>query len=154
MQRRKPGRDARSPALDHYVILSGAHMRIAIGSFVNESNSFSPVSASWLHFAPEQILRGQELIDQRIGTRTELGGIIDVARERGMELVPLLAALGSASAGVMRGDVFATIRDELLERLRGAGSLDGVLLVLHGAMAAEGYEDATGEVLRAFRSAL
>src|SRR5262245_46304514 len=71
-----------------------------------------------------------------------------------MELVPLLAALGSASAGVMRGDLFATIRDQLLERLGAAGRLDGVLLVLHGAMAAEGYEDATGEILCAFRSAL
>jgi hypothetical protein len=34
-----------------------------------------------------------------------------------MELIPLIAASASASAGVMRGEVFALLRDELLERL-------------------------------------
>jgi microcystin degradation protein MlrC len=83
-----------------------------------------------------------------------LGGIIDVAAERGIELAPLMAAMSSASAAPLRRDVFAALLDELLDRLRGAGPVDGVLLVLHGAMAAEGAEDGTGEVLRAFRAAI
>ncbi len=124
-------------------------MRIALGNIVQESNSFTPVPGSWLHFPPGHLLRGEDIIAQRQGTRTEIGGAIDVARAEGIELLPLLSATTSASAGPMLADVFAALRDELLAGLRAAVPFDGVLLVLHGAMAAEGYEDATGEILSA-----
>jgi microcystin degradation protein MlrC len=129
-------------------------MRIGIGSIVQETNSFSPVPGSRLHFPPGQVLRGDELLARRAGTRTEVGGAIDTARERGAQLVPLVAAMTSAAAGPMEAGLFHELLDELLERLRAAGPLDGLLLVLHGAMAAEGYEDATGEILRAAREAI
>lgn len=129
------------------------HMRIAIGGIVQESNSFSPVPGSWLHFPDGHVLRGAALLDERAGTRTEIGGAIDVAAREGVTLVPLLSATTTASAGPMLGEVFAALRDELVARLRDALPADGVLLVLHGAMAAEGYEDATGEILRAARAA-
>jgi len=128
-------------------------VRIAIGNIVQESNSFTPVPGSWEHFPPGHLLRGDEIIAQRAGTRTEIGGAIEVARAEGIALVPLISATTSASAGPMLGPVFAALRDELVAGLAGAGPIDGVLLVLHGAMAAEGYEDATGEVLRAARAA-
>ncbi len=127
-------------------------MRIAFGCFAQESHSFSPVPGSWSHFGPQELLRGPAMFERFAGTRTEMGGVLDVAHERGIELVPLLAARASSSAGPLLRDVFETIRDELLDQLRQAGALDGVLLVLHGAMVAEGYDDATGEVLRAFRA--
>jgi microcystin degradation protein MlrC len=127
-------------------------MRIAVGGLAQESHSFSPVPGSWLHFGPHELLRGQEMFEQLAGTRTEFGGVLDVARRRGVELVPLMVAVASASAGPMLGEVFEAMRDELLDHLGKAGPVDGVLLVLHGAMVAEGYEDATGEVLRAFRA--
>jgi microcystin degradation protein MlrC len=135
-------------------LVEGDHMRVAVGSFVQESNSFTPVPGSWFHFSPQHVLRGPELFEQRSGTRTELGGIIDAAVGYSMELVPLMAASASASAGPLLADVFVALRDELLDRLGGAGPIDGVILALHGAMVAEGYADATGEVLRAFRAAL
>ena len=94
------------------------------------------------------------MLDQYAGTRTELGGVLDVARGRGVELVPLLAAKASASAGPLLGEVFHGILDELTERLCQAQPVDGVLLVLHGAMVAEGFDDATGEVLRACRAVI
>jgi microcystin degradation protein MlrC len=128
-------------------------MRIAIGGIIQESNSFSPVPGSWHHFPPGHLLRGAALIDERIGTRTEVGGAIDAAGD-GITLVPLLLATSTASAGAMLGEVFKTLCDELIARLRDEMPVDGVLLVLHGAMAAEGYEDATGEILRAIRSAI
>lgn len=129
-------------------------MRIAIGSIVQESNSFSPVPGSWLHFPSGALLRGHELINTRAGTRTEVGGAIDVAGSEGVALVPLLSATASASAAPMLGEVFATLRDDLVESLRAALPVDGVLLVLHGAMCAEGFDDATAEILRAVRAVI
>ena len=122
-------------------------MRIAVGCFALESNSFSPVPGSWLHFG--ELLRGRAVVEEFAGTRTELSGALDIAQQGKIELVPLVAARASASAGTMLREVFETVRDELLESLRKAGPVDGVFLALHGAMVAEGYEDATGEVLRA-----
>jgi microcystin degradation protein MlrC len=128
--------------------------RIAVGGFAQESQSFSPVPGSWAHFGPHDVRRGSEMLELADGTRTELGGVLDAARERGIELVPLLMAKASSSAGVLLDGVFSAILGELVERLRQAGPVDGVLLVLHGAMVAERYDDATGEILRAVRAAI
>src|SRR5215212_9391048 len=129
-------------------------MRIAIGNIVQESNSFSPVPGSWDHFPAGHLLRGADVITQRAGTRTEVGGAIDVATAQEITLVPLVSATTSASAGPMLDTVFAALRDELVDGLRANGPFDGVLLVLHGAMSSESYEDATGEILRAARVAV
>lgn len=126
-------------------------MRVALGSFFQESQSFSPVPGSWDHFGEREMLRGQTLLDERSGTKTELGGAMDVARERGIELVPLLCAATTASAGPILRDVFESIRDEMVARLASAGTVDGVFLALHGGVVAVGYEDASGELLRAVR---
>jgi microcystin degradation protein MlrC len=127
-------------------------MRIALGNIVQESNSFAPVPGSWDHFPAGHLLRGDDIIAQRAGTRTEVGGAIDVATAQNITLVPLVSATTSASAGPMLDTVFTALRDELVDGLRAAGPFDGVLLVLHGAMSSESFEDATGEILRAVRA--
>ncbi|MEP7357394.1 MAG: M81 family metallopeptidase [Anaerolineales bacterium] len=129
-------------------------MRIALGSLFQESNSFSPVPGSWAHFGPRGVLRGAALIAERTGTQTELGGAIEVATEQGAELVPLLSAMTIASAGPLERVVFESLCGELVTRLREATGIDGLLLALHGGMVAEGYDDASGEVLRACREVL
>lgn len=129
-------------------------MRIALGSIFQESQSFSPVPGSWDHFGPRELLRAQALVEQRGGTKTELGGAIDVAREQGAELVPLLSAMSTASAGPLRREVFETLCAELVDRLSKAEPVDGLLLVLHGGLVAEGCDDASGEVVRACRAVL
>ncbi len=128
-------------------------MRIAIGSFVQESQFFSPVKGSWQHFGPEQIVRGQAMLDAASGTRSEVAGAMDAAAQRAVWLVPLLRAMSSSSSGPIAREVYESIRDELLARLREALAepVDGVLMVMHGAMSAEGYNDATGDVLQRAR---
>ncbi len=129
-------------------------MRIAIGSFVQESQFFSPVKGTWQHFGPEQIVRGRAMLDAAAGTRSEIAGALDVAAQRSAQLVPLLRAMSSSSSGPIVREVYESIRDELLARLRDAAAqpLDGVLMVMHGAMSAEGYDDATGDVLQRVRT--
>lgn len=129
-------------------------MRIAIGCFLQESQSFSPVPGSWAHYGPQELLRGEAFISGVAGTRTELGGALDVARGQGVEIVTLLSARSTASAGPILQEVFEALRDEMVQRLEQALPLDGLLLALHGGMIAEGYPDASGEVLRACRAVL
>jgi microcystin degradation protein MlrC len=129
-------------------------MRIALGCFVQESHSFSPVAGSWLHFGPGQLAAGPEMIRQVAGARNELAGALAAAGQAGAEIAPLMSAVASASSGPVQHAVFAALRDELLDRLAAAGPIDGLCMVLHGAMVAEGCEDATGEVLAALRAAI
>ena len=50
--------------------------------------------------------------------------------------------------------VYEAFRDEILADLRAAMPVDAVLLSLHGAMVADGYDDAEGELLAAVRDTL
>src|SRR3569833_2919900 len=56
--------------------------------------------------------------------------------------------------GTVTGDAFETLTGELIESLRRAGPIDGMLLAVHGAMVSESYPDADGEIIRRVRAAL
>lgn len=129
-------------------------MRIFIGSIVQESHFFSPLKGTRAHFLAGAYQRGPEMLDQARGTRTEVAGIMEVAARRDATLVPSLLARSSSSNGPIERETYEAIRDEMLGRLRdelAAEPLVGAILVMHGAMSAEGYDDATGDVLMRVR---
>ena len=127
-------------------------MRIALAGFTHEANCFCPVPATWESFAARNYALGEELTAQARGTRTEPAGALDVLEAApGIGVVPILLARAGSSAPIV-AEAFQSIRAELLRRLRAALPLDGVLLVLHGAMMAEGADDASGDLLDAVRS--
>ena len=126
-------------------------MRIALGTISHEANTFSPHATDWPDFQAHILRRGPETLEGLEGTNTgEAGALSVLADQPGCEVVPLLAAR-AISGGPVVSEVFHALLDELVSRLRSAMPVDGVLLVLHGAMVAEDESDATGEVLRAVR---
>jgi microcystin degradation protein MlrC len=122
--------------------------RILLAGLFHETHTFldgrTPPSA----FA---VRRGDELLAAR-GDGSPLCGVLEVAAECGWELLPTID---------MRATPSATVADEVLEawwsefRERAAaetaGDIDGVFLVLHGAMACETVPDVEGEILRRIR---
>ena len=122
-------------------------MRFAIGGIVNETNTFAtgPVG-------PEAFLqlRGDECFAY-VGTNHSLGGALDGCRNLGIEPVPTLYADAFAS-GLPSRAAFGVLLDELAGRIADTGSLDGVILTLHGAMAAEGVPDAEAAIARRIRA--
>jgi len=54
-------------------------------------------------------------------------------------------------AGLTTTAAYETLRDDLLASLQASGSVDIVLLNLHGAMVARGYDDCEGDLLAHFR---
>jgi len=126
-------------------------MRIALGAISHEANTFSPHLTTWADFGAQRLWRGEALLEGLEGMGTEEAGAVSVlGRQADCQVLPLLAAK-AMSGGPVLGDVFRGLLGELLERLRAALPVDGVLLVLHGAMMAEDEPDATGEILRAVR---
>jgi len=128
-------------------------MRVAFGGISHETNTFSTIATDLGQFQRRTLLRGPSLIAASQGINNVLGGFVDTALARGWDLVPLLFASATPSGKVRRG-TFETLVNELVRGIADARRerpLDGVLLALHGAMVAEGIEDADGEVLRRVR---
>ena len=127
--------------------------RVAIGGIWHETNTFAAGRTELADFRDYQYALGEEILDRYRETGTELGGMISAGRALGFELVPTVYAAAVPSATISAA-AFAHIREELVARLRAAGPLDGLLLVLHGAAVAEDAEDADAAVLAAARAEL
>ena len=125
-------------------------MRVAIGGIMQESNSFAARAADLRDFEEGGLWRGNTIIERMRGTSSEVGGFIAAAEQAGVTLVPTLRAW-SLSAGPLPAPLYRHLEQELLEGIRAALPVDGVLLALHGAMVAEGLPSADGDLLAAVR---
>ena len=61
-------------------------MKVAIGQFMQESHSFTPIACSWEQFRAGHIYRGGEIVSKVLGNRVELAGAIDFAAERRFDI--------------------------------------------------------------------
>ena len=127
-------------------------MRIAIGGITHEANTFCPHITDLADFEARQMLCGDEILANWQSTRTEHTGAISVlTKVSDCEIVPTFLAR-ALSGAPMYEETFRALLDELLDRIAAAGPVDGVLLVLHGAMMSQETPDATGEVLARVRA--
>jgi microcystin degradation protein MlrC len=121
-------------------------MRVITGGIMHETHTFSVEPTTIESF---QIRRGAPILTLA-GTNCSMGGVIDGAQALGIELVPTLLT-NCVSTGTASRETFETMLDELVERIKAELPADGVVLTLHGAMVAEGYDDAEGEIVKRVR---
>jgi microcystin degradation protein MlrC len=121
-------------------------MRIAVGQIFQESNTFSPMPTTLATFESVYVWRGDELFSAFAGARVEIPAFLAVLQRAGVEAVPLVAANALASGAVTRA-AFESLMQELEARLMQAGTVDAVLLALHGAMCLEDEPDAESEII-------
>ncbi|MBI3972597.1 MAG: M81 family metallopeptidase [Chloroflexi bacterium] len=127
--------------------------RIFIAQFSQETGSFLPRHADLSWFTRHLLVEGEGLIEAARQRRLELAGALAACQEAAVEPVPGLAAW-AMPWGVVEDKTYRMLRDRLLSGLRAAHAsraLDGVLLVLHGAMQAGGEDDPEGDLLAAVR---
>jgi microcystin degradation protein MlrC len=128
-------------------------MRVAIGGIAHESSTFATVPTELSHFEEQGIPEGQQLIETYTGTKSPIGGFLDAARDFSFEVAPTIYA-HATPGGLVTKHATETLTNWLCDGLRSAletGSLDGVLLSLHGAMVSEIDVDGESYVLRAVR---
>lgn len=121
--------------------------RVIIGSISHETNTFSNVPTRLSDFKIEM---DREVITTHKEARTICSAFLRVAEEQGFEVIPTLWANAQPS-GLVEASAFNWLLDSMVERVRAAGKVDGVLLHLHGAMAAEGCDDPEGKILGTLR---
>lgn len=126
-------------------------MRIAIGQLWQETNTLNPLPTTRADFEAFGVLHGDELLEQMAQTN-ELGGFIQSLRRWSQppQIVGLVR-LPAWPSGRATADTFDWLQGKLIDSLRAALPVDGVLLALHGAMAAQEHPDVEGEILRAVR---
>ena len=125
-------------------------MRVFTGSLATETNTFAPMPTGLLSFRD----RGYFPAGQHPRELNLFAGPLAVLREvapaRGWTVVEGMVAAAQPSGTVTR-EAYEQLRGELLADLRGALPVDMVILGLHGAMVADGYDDCEGDVLTRVR---
>ena len=120
---------------------SGSRRRVFVAALAHETNSFSPLPTSLRSF--EDGLRHHAGDLSTLGKACQFPGFgdaLEVVREFCDEAIDGMCAWAEP-AGPISKQGYEVLREELLQSLRAAGTVDMVFLVLHGAMIAEGYPD-------------
>ncbi len=115
-----------------------------------ETNSFSPVPTGLGLFGRTMLVRHGDHGERRSLFSLPLQVWRDRAQALGWQVHEGLAAF-AAPAGDTTRTAYEALRDEILADLSAALPVDAVLLNLHGAMIADGYPDAEGDLLTCVR---
>lgn len=129
--------------------MSSKH-RVLVASVATETNTFSPLRTDLRDFK-ESFYRAP---GEHPATPTLCSAVFPVARklaaEYAWELIEGTAAWAEPG-GVVNGQCWQFLRDQVLDEVRAALPLDIVLLGLHGAMIAQDCIDCEGELLAEIR---
>ena len=128
-------------------------MRVAIGSMMQEANTFVPFRTTMETFRSVYLHFGAEMLTGYGQARVEVPAFLDVLRAAGAEPVPLLAAHAGSNGPVERA-AFEELLTDMEARLRAALPVDGLLLALHGSMLVDDNPDAEGEIIERMRTIL
>lgn len=121
-------------------------MRFFAASLIFETNTFSPIPTGIDDFP---VLRSADSHNPDKGHR--LAVLKDHAATKGDEIIYSLSTRAEP-AGIATQSAYETLRDEILDDLRQAGPVDIVILYLHGAMVANGYDDCEGDIIAHVRA--
>lgn len=122
-------------------------MKLFTASLSTETNTFSPIPTGYKSFA---ITRRQDYSTYPPFADSVVAYWRKWAGERGWETFESLIA-AAEPAGKTLKVVYEQYRDEIIADLKTALPVDAVLLDLHGAMVADGYEDCEGDLIAAVR---
>src|SRR4051812_5544439 len=126
-------------------------MRIFTASLATETNTFSPVPTDRASFE----MAFYAAPGDHPATPTLCSSpMVALRRRAAAESLTLIegTATWAEPGGLIQRQIFEALRDEILDQLRAALPVDAVILGLHGAMVAQGYEDCEGDLLAQVRA--
>ena len=126
-------------------------MKLFAASLATESNSFSPIPTSRQSFETCLYFPAGQHPDRATHCSAPLYAARRRAKQEGFTLVEGSCFWAEPSGPTNKAD-YESMRDEILAQLRAAMPVNGVLLGLHGAMIAYGYDDAEGDLLEHVRA--
>lgn len=123
---------------------------MALAGLGREGNTFAGGVGTVEDFRQNTFLFGEDIF--AIGRQNDsIAGAMQVAAERGIELIPTFHARSTSGPTVRAAD-YAELKGLVLQGLSNVlDRVDGVYLRLHGAMTAESCDDVEGDLLTAVR---
>lgn len=126
-------------------------MKIFIATLATETNTFSPIPTGHDAFREREFFRRDgSLSPPRLGN-IPLIEWRRMAESDGHTVVESISTFAQP-AGLTLRNVYEDLRDTILGDLQAAMPVDVVLLNLHGAMVAHGYDDCEGDTLARVRA--
>lgn len=122
--------------------------RILTAGFFHETHTFVDQVTCWDDF--DVVV--DEAVGRKRGDGSPTDGFLEEAAEQGFKVIPTIDARATPS-GTVADAAFEAFWAEFEARARPAfaAGVDGVFLVLHGAMVTESFADAEGELLARLR---
>jgi microcystin degradation protein MlrC len=118
-------------------------MKVFMAGLATETNTFAPFPTTLADF---QVFRDSDAeTEANAGWFEGVNVIKETVQARGGEFVFSLAAFAQP-AGTTVQSAYEKLRDEILDDLRATLPVDIVMLDLHGAMVAQGYDDCESDL--------
>lgn len=128
-------------------------MRVFTATLGTETNTFAPMPTGLADFQGEGYDPKGVANDKLAAFGQVCRALRERAAEAGWEVIEGKIAFAGPS-GITVRKAYEFLRDQLIADLRKAMPVDMVLLQIHGAMIAEGYEDAEGDLFAKVREVI
>ena len=125
--------------------------RVFIGALGTETNQFVPFPTGRRGYEEHGIWHGDATKHEPTNFTAPLHVWRQKTEERGWTVIEGLATFAAPSGTTVR-KVYEDFRDEMLANIEAALPLDAVLINVHGAMVADGYDDCEGDLLSRIRA--
>jgi microcystin degradation protein MlrC len=126
-------------------------MRVFSGGIATETNTFAPMPTGMASFRDRGYYPAGTHPDRMFYFAGPLWAARLRGKPKGWDLVEGMVA-GAQPSGTTTRATYEALREEMLADLKAALPVDMVLLGLHGAMVAEGYDDCEGDLLQRVRA--
>ena len=125
-------------------------MRIFTASLATETNTFSPVPTDLASFEMAFYAAPGKHPETPTLCSSPIVALRWLAANEGLTVIEGTATWAEPG-GLVQRQAYELLRDEILDQLRAALPVNAVILGLHGAMVAQGYDDCEGDLLARMR---
>ena len=126
-------------------------MKVFSALVATETNTFVPVPTGWGCYEEFGVFHGDASTRDPQGLGSYMLALRQLLAAGGHELVESVSAWAQPLGRTVRA-VYERLRDAVLADLAAAGPVDAVVLLLHGAMVADGYDDCEGDLIARVRA--
>jgi len=123
-------------------------VRVGVIGLVHETNTFAPGKTELCHFRDEWIVGNDHFRRRYENTSTFMGGVLAAAAKLNVEVAVGLYAAATPS-GMVTKDCMDSLFEHLLDSI--PDPIDGLMIMLHGAIVSENFDDVEGQLLRRIR---
>jgi microcystin degradation protein MlrC len=124
--------------------------KIALVGIYHESNTFAPQPNTLLDFHNGHYLKGAEIRSEYQQAHHEIGGMLEVMDQYGIEVVPIMYA-EATPGGTVSSEAYKLLLNDMMQELEKTLPVDGCLVAPHGAGVSEDFPDLDGNWLSLLR---